>query len=197
VRFSFSVVSFAVLGLVACSLTSDPGSERLESADELDLCSAGLLGQALKSGGVPPGCTKIEGSQIGRAPQTLALAQPASVTITSWTAKAGSTSEYVGFSFTSVGPISYAVKTGTQTYAGTATTWQHPEGTSGSDAPAISNITFCPTDGGVPEAPVDAGTADAGSVNPCGGGIDAGCVTTADCLQGLTCINGTCQIQIL
>lgn len=176
---------------VACGVGNS--TLNLES-NESALCSQGLLGQAINSTGkVPEGCVKIEGADIGRAPQTLEV-DGVTVTITGWVEKSDSPGEYVGFTVAEEGgSVVYAVKASGRTFAGTDTTWSHPDGTSGSEASGISNITFCVedddgstpgengggesgTDGGSGEIPGEipgengGGTTDAGTVTEGGGG---------------------------
>jgi hypothetical protein len=152
----FALLCLAVAASTGCSARVQEATNPLSSLCE----STGQIGQAIRSTGtVPQGCVKIEGQEIGR-PQTLGL-DGAAVTIDGWKSKDGSTGEYIGFTFSSSGKrVAYAVKAGGETYAGTATTWVHPGGTTGSEANAISNVTFCPEEPNTP-AP-DEGTSPEG-----------------------------------
>lgn len=149
------VLGVLVVGVYGCTGTVNQADSKALS----ELCSVGRLGQAITSTGpVAPGCSKIEGTQIGRNP-TLKL-DGATVEISGWVRKEGSPGEYIGFSYISTGKsVAYAVKAGTATYAGTSSPWLHPEGGS---AHAISNVTFCPAEppGGGSEEGEDAGSSD-------------------------------------
>lgn len=203
----------AGLSVAACANLGDGALNR----DDLGLCTGGLLGQALNSTGkVPEGCTRIEGGDIGQAPQTLAFGA-ITLTITRWVDKDGEPGEKVGFSFSATGPVTYAVKAGKRTFASTSTSWTHPAGTSGSEASGISNVTFCPgdkpdagrpdagssSDAGITEGPKDAGTSapDGGDgVVECGPGTigtphdaGSGCRVDADCGPNFRCNNAVCD----
>ncbi len=168
-RFALSpLLALSAVALVGCAGGDSESFLQSESA----LCSEGTLGAAINSTGkVPAGCVRIEGAQIGRAPQTL-IAGGVTVTITGWTAKQGSAGEWVGFRFTQTGgSVAYAVKASTRTFASKGTSWQHPDGQSGPAANGISNITFCVDTGGGSTPGGGTGTgADGGS----GGGTTPG-----------------------
>jgi hypothetical protein len=174
-------------------------SNGANSTQAHDLNQSPAICQELK---VAPGCTKIEGSEIGQAGIEL-TANGVTVTITEWQSKGGSSGEFIGFKFTtSGGSAKYAVKAGTKTFAGTSGTWTHPAGTSGSEASAISNITFCgnpSSDAGTPTE--DAGTpttSDGGTgeepPTECGpdGAPGSPCTVSAECTSGI-CTAGICE----
>lgn len=87
---------------------------------------------------------KIEGSDIGVEGLVLSLGR-ISVTFNDWVSKDGETGEYVGFSITVTGAdrVGYVVKASGESYHSEDSTWVHPNGTGGSNAPAISNVDFC------------------------------------------------------
>lgn len=163
--------------LAGCGLYNGDARYRSNHA----LCEMGTLGLAIKSTGpVPEGCVKIEGADIGVAPQTL-TAGGTTVTITGWTEKTDSPGEYVGFTYTTTGAGSaFAVKAATRTFVSDTSPWVHPDGTSGSAANGISNITFCevpaPDGGTIDEGGGDEGTpgADAGGFPEGPGDTDGG-----------------------
>ncbi len=152
----------AVLTLGVATLSACSGAVQDRSALTA-LCEVGKLGQAINSTGpVPEGCVKINGGDLAEKP-TLTL-DGATVTITDVRLKDDSGGEFIGFTFTSTGaPVSFAVKAGGETYAGTSSPWVHPKGTTGPEASAISNVTFCPA---------GAGGDDSGGGTP--GGDDTG-----------------------
>jgi hypothetical protein len=160
---------------------------------------------------------RIEGGDIGGEGRVLTLAGR-TVTLTDWVAKQGASGEWVGFSFTTTGgPVAYVVKAATGAFGDTQSPWLHPAGTRGRSAHAISNITFCPGEGGADAGtdagtacpgdggtgPGDAGTGDAGpgdagigdagtgdaGAGDAGTGGDVGdsCTRTSDCRPGLVC----------
>lgn len=202
-RLSMLACAVTVLCVAACGI---PNEARLGGRSSAALCSSGSIALAIRSTGpVPAGCVKIEGSQIGQAPQTLSFSG-ITLTITGWTDKDGQPGEQVGFTFTSSAPVLYAVKASTRTFADSATSWVHPEGTSGPAANGISNITFCPgeeTDGGTltpddggTDVGVDGGGGGGGECDPDSPDIGAPCVTTPDCATDLTCVQGVCTVVI-
>lgn len=212
---TFGIAAFVGL-LTGCGLYNSDAKYRSSHA----LCDTGSLGLAINSTGpVPEGCVKIEGEDIGKAPQTLS-AGGNTIDITGWTEKTDSSGEYVGFSYTTTGGVAFAVKASGRTFVSDTSPWVHPDGTSGSLASGISNITFCPVpapDGGTIDEGGDEGTpeADAGSF-PEGGGdtdggtgggecmpdepVDAGvpgapgspCATDSDCASTLVCQQNVC-----
>ena len=137
-RFALTAV-FSV-ALFNCAV--DPLSVQSEAVSDSAICQQGLLGEAINSTGkVPPGCAKIEGSQIGQAGIQI-VANGVVVTILSGsrrTAHRASTS--VLLSRPRAGPCRTPVKAGTKTFASTTGTWTHPAGSSGPGAKGISNIT--------------------------------------------------------
>lgn len=153
------------------------------------------------TGKVPDGCERIEGAQIGQAGVTVL---GGTVTFTSWRAKDGEPSEFVGFELSGSGSAGYAVKTGGETHFGSGSSWVHPSGTSGSSASAISNVTVCPLDpggaGGGSGSGGGAGGGAGGGGNPGtggGGGLDEGspCTMNMQC-QSLKCSEGICVPMI-
>ncbi len=144
---------------------------------------------------------KIEGSAIGVVGLELSLGD-VTVVFDSWTPKSDSPGEFAGFSFhTSGGTVGYLVKTGTERWHSTDTTWQHPNGLSGPEVPAISNVDYCEEcedgdcdDGdcndpdGCGDGDGDSGGADGGVVEP-----DPECTTDDDCATGEFCEGGTCH----
>jgi hypothetical protein len=86
---------------------------------------------------------KLEGAGIGQVGAT-ATVHGTTVTFLSWTPKADSPGEYVGFTLSPEGAsMDYVVKAGTELYAGSGYEWIHPEGDSGPAAHGISNVDFC------------------------------------------------------
>lgn len=87
---------------------------------------------------------KIEGSDIGVEGLVLDLGR-VSVTFDQWVSKDGESGEYVGFSISVSGAdrVGYIVKASGESYHSEDSTWLHPNGTGGSEAPAISNVDFC------------------------------------------------------
>ncbi len=115
-------------GLLAGCLTSETGD----------------LAQRNDVHGDDEDCCKIEGSAIGEDGVILRVGGDV-IVFEAWTPKVGSPGEYVGFRLgASAAGVSYVVKAGTVRHAGSGTTWQHPGGTSGADAPGISYVDFCP-----------------------------------------------------
>ncbi len=92
------------------------------------------------------GC-KIEGSDIGVVGALVHVGGDI-VVFESWTPKADSPGEFVGFTLSpNAASISYVVKTGIDRYPATGVAWSHPGGASGPGAPGISNVDFCDEDG--------------------------------------------------
>ncbi len=116
--------------------------------------------QGIGHDGDGEGC-KIEGSQIGKVGVVLEH-DGVAVTFTSWTPKAGSPNEYVGFTYSLSGASSvvYTVKAGTQKYIDDATQYAVP-GTH-----AISNVDFCDCP---PDGEGDGGGGDPGDEGEPGG----------------------------
>lgn len=87
---------------------------------------------------------KIEGGDIGVVGLELGLG-PKRVTFEDWVAKADSPGEYVGFviSVSGADSVRYIVKAGGELHADDVSSWIHPNGDTGSEAPAISNVDFC------------------------------------------------------
>jgi hypothetical protein len=163
---------------VVCTAIACGGGVDLDrlaaAAEELKWGPGRVPGQIPSTGPVPDGCVRIEGGEIG---QNLTLSfSGVTVTFTAWTSKTGANGEYVGFTVVASGPVSYAVKAGIRTHYGTETSWTHPEGLSGSDAKAISNVTFCPG------PPGDGGT-------PLSGG-------GAPCAEDTECLSGECDSNV-
>jgi hypothetical protein len=98
------------------------------------------------TGPVPEGCVRIEGDEIGAANLGISVGG-VDVEIAAWTSKEGEEGEYVGFELAAGASLAFAVKTGGETHHGEGGSFTHPAGASGPDAPAISNVTFCPGDG--------------------------------------------------
>lgn len=87
-------------------------------------------------------CVKIDGADIGRDNLQIDLGSE-TVTIMSWIQKDGEVGEYVGFTLDT--NVCFDVKAGNGCFTDEGSSWTHPEGTSGPDAKAISNVTFCPS----------------------------------------------------
>jgi hypothetical protein len=92
---------------------------------------------------------KIEGSDIGVEGLVVKLGRT-SVTFDEWVSKDGESGEYVGFSISVSGAerVGYIVKAGGERYHSEDRTWQHPNGSGGSEAAAISHVDFCENDPG-------------------------------------------------
>ena len=148
------------------------------------------------TGRVPEGCVRIDGGQIGQY-ATLSIGTR-TITITGWTSKTGTADQYVRFSFEASGPVAYAVKAGTRTFTDTVLLWANPGGLSGSQAQAISNITFCAappgTGGASPAAPAPQPSTptiqSTGSTSDGYGG--AACTANLQCWSG-ECLNNVCS----
>ncbi len=116
--------------------------------------------QGIQGGGADlANCVKIEGSDIGR---TITLEVPDAdgegtvlVTFTGWITKDGEANEFVGFTLS--GEATFFVKAGNQTFESSGDSWTNPNGTGGSAAKGISNISVCTGDGEdePPPPPVD------------------------------------------
>jgi hypothetical protein len=88
------------------------------------------------------GC-KIEGSAIGRVGSYVRVGGEL-IVFEAWTPKPGSPGEYLGFELSAnAAGVDYVVKAATSSYAGSGTSWSHPDG---DDAHAISNVDFCDED---------------------------------------------------
>jgi hypothetical protein len=99
---------------------------------------------------------KVEGDDLGRIGATAELPGGGTVTFLDWIAKTDSPGEYVGFVLSDDAEgITYAVKHGGQVFVTSGTYWMHPEGDSGPDAPAVSNVDFCECDYEEPETDDD------------------------------------------
>jgi hypothetical protein len=87
-------------------------------------------------------CEKIEDEEIGA--EVAIEVGSTTVSFGDWVEKEDSPGEYVGFTLTvEGGAVSYRVKAGGEVFADSETTWIHPNGTSGSEAKAISNVEVC------------------------------------------------------
>jgi hypothetical protein len=144
---------------------------------------------------------KIEGSDIGVEGLVVKLGR-VSITFDQWVGKNGESGEYVGFSFSVSGAdrVGYIVKAGGERYHSEDRTWQHPNGSGGSDASAISHVDFCENDpgeldpndpycnnpdgcGNDPYDPANPSDPNEGCTNPDGCNNDPGgaCVDDAGC----------------
>ena len=84
---------------------------------------------------------KIEGSAIGRVGAYVRVGGEL-IVFEAWTPKPGSPGEYVGFELSpNAAGVDYVVKAATSSYAGSGTSWSHPDGEH-----AISNVDFCDED---------------------------------------------------
>ena len=209
------MVLIGLLGAVACTAIACggglEGDHSAATSEELKWGPGWIPGQIPSTGPVPEGCVRTEGEQIG---QNVTLRfSGLSLAFTGWTNKTGQSGKFVGFAFAASGSVAYAVKAGLETFYGTASSWTHPAGLSGSQAKAISNITFCrgapsgggsPGDGGTPSASgagagatcavdADCWSGECGAGNVCGrGGAGTRCEDGArDCVSGI-CSNGVC-----
>ena len=88
---------------------------------------------------------KLEGAGIGVNGSTV-LVNGVTVTFSNWVEKQDSPGEYVGFDIDVPGLV-YSIKANGEIYTGSGTSWMNPNGDSGSQASAISNIDFCANDG--------------------------------------------------
>lgn len=100
---------------------------------------------------------KIEGGDIGRVGAAVKPPGHTTIRFASWIEKEDSPGEYVGFTLWGDHEgATYVVKTGGETYRVSGDgSWMHPNGTSGSDVPGISNVDFCPDDDGGEDPPTD------------------------------------------
>jgi hypothetical protein len=122
------------------------GIERGETAEPGGPSHPEDDGAIPSTGPVPEGCVRIEDDEIGAANLVISVGG-VDIEIAAWTPKEGEDGEYVGFELAADANLAFAVKTGDETHHGAGSSFTHPAGTSGSDAPAISNVTFCPDDG--------------------------------------------------
>ena len=181
---AFGAVLLAAVASTAIACGGRAEDHSASAVDELKWGPGWIPGQIPSTGPVPAGCLRIEDEQIGR--DVTAMFGGRAVTFTAWTTKIGARHEYVGFTFVPTGAVAYAVKAGLETFYGTASTWVHPAGRSGSAAKGIGNITFCPA------APSDGGTSGApGGVGGVGGG--AACTADADCWSKDCGAGGVCS----
>ena len=94
------------------------------------------------------GC-KIEGDSIG-VDGAYVKVHGEMIFFGDWVPKADSPGEFVGFRLTAnAAGHDFVVKTGTERYAGSGTSWLNPNGDRGAAVKAISNVDFCddePTD---------------------------------------------------
>ena len=93
----------------------------------------------------PISACKLEGAAIGVNGSTVVV-NGVTITFSNWISKQGSPGEYIGFTIDKPGYI-FTVKAGNELLSGMGTSWINPNGTSGSNAKAISNINFCMNDG--------------------------------------------------
>jgi hypothetical protein len=151
----------AFLMTLGCGLDQDPSGSQAAS---LVYREDGTLDPTSipSTGPVPPGCVRIEGGQIGQAGLVVDV-NGTSVTVTGWTNKEGEAEE-IGFAIATSNGVAYAVKAGGETHYGNASSWSHPGGNAGPEAPGISNITFCP------DTPPPGGTGTGGSGGEGGSG---------------------------
>lgn len=92
---------------------------------------------------------KIEDESVGRTDVTIQLAG-STVRVASWTEKADSPRELVGFTLAVAGDdLVFTVKAGGEVYDASGDSWAHPRGDRGPDVSAISHIDFC--DNGMPD----------------------------------------------
>lgn len=83
---------------------------------------------------------KIEGEAIGRVGAYVNIGGEI-YSFESWQPKPGSAGEYIGFTLSAnAASAEYVVKAATESYAGSGTSWTHPDG---DGAHAISNVDFC------------------------------------------------------
>ena len=127
---------------------------------------------------------KIEDDNLGRTDVTIQLAN-SSARVSSWTEKADSPGEYVGFTLEVIGEdIVFTVKAGGDVFDASGDSWAHPLGDSGSAVSAVSHIDFC--DNGVPEGDGGDDGEDGGDDGE-DGGDDAECPPdTEGCEPGST-----------
>ena len=101
------------------------------------------------------GACKIEGPSIGED-GTFVHVDGERIVFESWTPKAGSPDEFVGFTLSpNAAGLSYLVKAGTEVFVGSGTSWSHPAGDSGPAAHGISNVDLCPPDDEEPLPDID------------------------------------------
>jgi cysteine-rich repeat protein len=136
----------------------------------------------------PDECPKIEGDEVGTAGVTLEV-DGQIITFLSFQPKEGENGEYIGFTLDTA--ATFVVKAGNTCYSGEGTSWVHPDGTSGPDASAISNIQVCTVD--EPEPFCGDGTMDDGEEcddgnNEDGDGCSANCTNEG---PGPSCGDGT------
>lgn len=137
-RFPLTSCLFAITLVAGCT---DAGTDDLSQRNDVDEeeCEC-----------------KIEGNDIGRVGAAVKPPGHTTIRFASWIEKDGSPGEYVGFTlWGDYADAIYVVKTGGETYTvNGAGSWTHPNGTSGSNVPGISNVDFCPDD---PPPPTDEG----------------------------------------
>ncbi|NNF05815.1 MAG: hypothetical protein HKN21_03575 [Candidatus Eisenbacteria bacterium] len=126
-------------------------------------CTNPALAGEANTGPLDDGCIKFENSDIG-VENISKTADGVTVTLFDWVQKDGESGEYVGVSYRiEGGEGSVSIKSGTNVDAALSSPWVNPNGLSGRNAKAISNIVFCPTDGGGPAPPASFGFMDEGS----------------------------------
>jgi hypothetical protein len=209
------VLSIGPLTVLA-SCGDDTQISRLsrEAAAYCEMQAALTGGELNNTGPLPEGCIKIEDDDLGVTGDAHTVGD-GTVVIDEWIAKDGEDGEYVGFRFTASGGVAFSVKAGLDSYPGVADgLWDHPNGTSGPNVRAISNIVFCPgeppTDEGCLD-PVDGdgdgipddvegdddndGIPDEQDQTPTGGpdpvGGEGSCTADEDCASGI-CSSGVC-----
>ncbi len=136
-----------VAGILAVSLA---GPSALEAGSDEDKEKKDF---GVNTGPLPADCVKFEDDEIGVEGITKTV-DGVPITLYDWVAKDGEPGEFIGFSFTVEGAVfEFSVKCSLDIFEGTEGTWIHPNGTAGPTVNAISNIVFCPGDGGGDSSP--------------------------------------------
>jgi hypothetical protein len=99
---------------------------------------------------------KVENDDIGVIGLSLDIGNTR-VSFAEWIEKDGEPGEYVGFRLELAGAerLPYIVKAAGERYHSDSLTWDHPNGSGGSEASGISHVDFCENDPGDPNDPID------------------------------------------
>lgn len=133
------VIMRTIPSVLLAALLAQPGCVLSDEASRTQGASEGE-----EEDGADSDDCKIEDGDLGVQGISVDLGSKI-VTVESWMEKDDSPGEYVGFTLSLEGgdTIGYLVKTGGEVYGGEGLSWSHPNGTSGSEVPAVSHIDFC------------------------------------------------------
>jgi len=178
VRKFLAVLVFAAVAPSGCVFSEEMDQSSAELKGRDDFARSARDRQEVDAGE----CVKIEGSEIGRLGLTLSVGD-VELTFVDWIVKEDSPGEFIGFELESTGSIpEYVVKAGADRFAGNSTRWVHPNGTTGPQAHAISNIEFCDDGDDSDDCPGGDDCSDDGDDCPDSGGDCSD--DTGDCPDG-------------